>query len=264
MRGLLAAALALLVGLGMVPGLAGAQATPGGAAQLTAAVWQLTAIEGGAPVTVPDPSRYTLQFGPDGWVSASFDCNHGGGSYTVDGETLAIGPMMSTLMACPDEDSQLTAAFGLALDKAQRWSYDGSALRISTSDGQTLVFRAALPGVVWQWQQLVGDDGGIVVPSDPGRYSVQFNPDGTLSALVNCNSGRGDWSVSGDALTIGPIATTRMACPDPALDAQFTAILEQTTTFGFTDGLLQLALKSGGLATFAPAMPEAPGATPAP
>ena len=264
MRGVLAAVLALLIGFGMVPGLAGAQATPGGAAPLTAAVWQLTAIEGGTSVTVPDPSRYTLQFGPDGWVNASFDCNHGGGSYTVDGETLAIGPMMSTLMACPDEDSQLTAAFAMALGKAERWSYDGSALRISTTDGQTLVFRAALTGAVWQWQQLVGDDGGIVVPNDPGRYQVAFNPDGTLTALVNCNSGRGDWTVSGAALTIGPVATTRMACPNPALDAQFTAILEQTTTFSFADGLLQLALKSGGLATFVPTVPEAPGATPVP
>lgn len=266
MRGWFVALMVVVLGFGLLPGLAGAQGTPAGAAQLSAAIWQLTAIEGGAsPVTVADPSRYTVQFGPGGQVQAMFDCNHGGGSYLVDGDKLTIGPMMSTLMACPDEDSQLTAAFGMALSKAQSWSYDGSALRIVTSDGQTLVFRAALTGVAWQWQGLAGGDAASVAPADPTRYWVEFDPDGTLFALVNCNRGRGSWTANGDKLSIGPVATTRMACPDGALDAQFGSVLEQTMSYSIEGGLLKLVLKkNGGTATLAPARPENPQATPAP
>jgi heat shock protein HslJ len=52
---------------------------------------------------VATPERYTLQLMPDGSVHARFDCNRGGGPYTIGEGRLAFGPLRSTRMACPPD-----------------------------------------------------------------------------------------------------------------------------------------------------------------
>ena len=56
-------------------------------------------------ITVADPERYTILLTNDNRVQARFDCNRGGGSYTITAGEISFGPMMSTRMACPP-DSQ--------------------------------------------------------------------------------------------------------------------------------------------------------------
>ena len=55
-------------------------------------VWGLVGFSemNGVPVTIADPSRYTVQFLPEGRLLARFDCNQGNGGYTAaDG---VLGP----------------------------------------------------------------------------------------------------------------------------------------------------------------------------
>ena len=54
-------------------------------------------------ITVPKPARYTIHLAADGKLTAQFDCNRGGGSYTIAEGKLSFGPMMSTRMACPPD-----------------------------------------------------------------------------------------------------------------------------------------------------------------
>lgn len=51
---------------------------------------------------VKNPERYTLRFGDDDQVKVRFDCNQGGGTYRLQGESLRFGPLISTRMACAD------------------------------------------------------------------------------------------------------------------------------------------------------------------
>jgi heat shock protein HslJ len=67
--------------------------------------WAGTAYSDGSVVTVADPSRYTLTFNNDGTLSAQVDCNGGSGTYTLDGASLTLGPLVTTRMGCP-ADSQ--------------------------------------------------------------------------------------------------------------------------------------------------------------
>jgi heat shock protein HslJ len=39
----------------------------------------------------------------DGDLRARFDCNRGGGRYTISNGQISFGPMMSTRMACPPD-----------------------------------------------------------------------------------------------------------------------------------------------------------------
>ncbi len=66
-------------------------------------VWHLTQFDGKA-VELPD--RYELTFGTDGTVTGIGECNRFFGPYEVKdaGGSIKIGPVASTMMACPDMD----------------------------------------------------------------------------------------------------------------------------------------------------------------
>ncbi len=62
-------------------------------------------LDGMANTAVNLVNRPTVQFGEDGQVSVDTGCNTGGGTYTVEGNTIAFSPMNFTRMACVDEDA---------------------------------------------------------------------------------------------------------------------------------------------------------------
>lgn len=103
--------------------------------------WVETVNSDDTRVTAADPSRYTLTFQPDGQLAAQLDCNRGGGSYTVDGGKLSIGPLMSTLMGCPSDTQDFLFAQGLSGVVA--WTVKDGALRLELADGGVMVFRQA-------------------------------------------------------------------------------------------------------------------------
>ena len=48
-----------------------------------------------------EPSKYTIQFHPDGNFNIHMDCNSGGGQYLIENNKIAIGSIRTTLVACP-------------------------------------------------------------------------------------------------------------------------------------------------------------------
>lgn len=59
-------------------------------------------------IEVPDPERYTIFLGADGNARIRFDCNRGGGDYTISTGKLSFGPLISTRMACPADTLDVT------------------------------------------------------------------------------------------------------------------------------------------------------------
>lgn len=57
-----------------------------------------------------------------------------------------------------------------------------------------------------------------------GDYSIEFD-NGQLSARLGCNSLSGAYTQNGNTLDAGPIAATRMACPDMSWETQGSAVL---------------------------------------
>lgn len=61
---------------------------------------------------------------------------------------------------------------------------------------------------------------------------VHFDPDGKISGNGGCNQFFGAYSVSGDRIEIGPIASTRKGCPGLiGIEAAFFAILQAAKSF---------------------------------
>jgi para-nitrobenzyl esterase len=95
-------------GIGFATGLLAAcattQAPPGTAPGLAGTSWQLVKFQGGDDTTlVPDDgTRYTIEFGADGALSARIDCNGGRGTWTSPAPgRLQLGPLALTRALCP-------------------------------------------------------------------------------------------------------------------------------------------------------------------
>lgn len=100
----------------------------------------------------------------------------------------------------------------------------------------------ALLGTAWQWLRSEYGDDSVVEAADPTRYTVAFGEDGALAAQVDCNRGVGRYTVDGVGLTIEPLATTRVMCPEGSQDAIFLRDLGQVVTYLIEDGNLYLAM----------------------
>ena len=56
---------------------------------------------------------------------------------------------------------------------------------------------------------------------DASAIRVEFRAGGTVNVRADCNRGSATYTRNGNALGIGPIALTRMACPSDTRDADF-------------------------------------------
>jgi heat shock protein HslJ len=91
----------------------------------------------GRDVQVPDPSKYTARFNPDGRANFRVDCNSCFASYEADGDSLSIGLMACTLALCPE--GSLSNEYVGALSRAQSFRRQGLVLRIDAG-GEALIF----------------------------------------------------------------------------------------------------------------------------
>ena len=96
---------------------------------------------------------------------------------------------------------------------------------------------------------------------DKRRARLVLGRDGRLSGHTSCNAMSGSFTLQGDALRIGPIATTRMACGPLLLEQEdriLTALEIAATARVRPDGLLELRDADGRGVLRATRAPEPP------
>jgi heat shock protein HslJ len=105
---------------------------------------------------------------------------------------------------------------------------------------------AMLDGTAWVLRKLYGQEGEAL----PGRATLAF-ASGKVSGSTGCNQFQGTVSEaeSATSLVIGPLITTRKACPEPlmAQEHAFLKKLGQTEVFQFLFGDLVLSGANGAL-----------------
>lgn len=82
---------------------------------------------------------------------------------------------------------------------------------------------------------------------DPATYTVTFGDDGQAAFQIDCNRGSGTFESIAAAddsgsITFGPIALTRMLCPQPSADTKVTAALGNVRSYLLSNGQLHLSL----------------------
>jgi heat shock protein HslJ len=77
------------------------------------------------------------------------------------------------------------------------------------------------------------------VPAEASRPAeVAFARDGQGSGSTGCNRFTGRYELTGETLTFGPLAATRMACPPPQMEQESRVfdLLQAVRGFDITDG----------------------------
>jgi len=115
---------------------------------------------------------------------------------------------------------------------------------------------ATLGGTSWRLVKFQGGDGAVLTPDDRSKYTLAFDPDGVMSARIDCNRARGGWKSAGpNQLEFGPMAATRAQCPPGSLHDQIMKQLPNVRSYVMKDGHLFLSLMAdGGTYEFEPVL----------
>lgn len=104
-------------------------------------------------------------------------------------------------------------------------------------------------GTTWQLLQIesMTSEQPSTSIADPTKYTVMFGDDGQAVFQIDCNRGSGTFqraSAADDSgsLTFGPIAVTRMFCPQPSDDTKVATALGYVRSYLLSSGRLYLSL----------------------
>ncbi len=101
--------------------------------------WDVVNLNNGkqAVVSVLEGPKLTLAFGADNRVGGNSGCNTFSGTYESGDGKLTIGPLASTMMACPEPAGVMEqeAQYLAALQKAATYEIAGDTLTIRDAEG---------------------------------------------------------------------------------------------------------------------------------
>jgi heat shock protein HslJ len=232
----------------------GSSGTQNGGGDLTGQVWGLTALLGQPLLS---GTGISAQFTTDGKVSGSAGCNQYAGKYTTSGSSITFDPsIMSTAMACEQAVMDQEQVYLKMLVEAKTYKVKGDQLTFFGADNKVLAAYKAetqdLAGTDWN---VVGYNNGkeaVVSVINGTTLTASFGKDGNLSGNAGCNNYNGSYTVNGNQITIGPLASTMMFCEEPAgtmdQEAQYLAALQTATTYQIENNTLELRTKEGALA----------------
>lgn len=101
--------------------------------------WRVESLRGRP---LPEGVRATLKIESNGSVSAHGGCNGMGGQATIRDRSIRIGPLVGTMMACPEPRMQVENQFRAALEATRSWRMERGALVLLSRRSARLVVLA--------------------------------------------------------------------------------------------------------------------------
>jgi heat shock protein HslJ len=232
------------------------------AVNLEGTPWQLQsyADSGGELTAVLPGTEVTVEF-QGGALAGNAGCNDYTASYQTDGNSLRIGQAAVTQKFCADptgimdQEGRYLALLGMA----SSYQIKDGRLEIADGDRATVLIYAgvaqipmppaSISGRTWQATLYNNGKGGLVTPLAGTELTAVFGEDGIVSGSTSCNNYSASYELNGNAITIGPAATTRMICVEPEgimeQEASYLAALGTATTYRIVGRDLELLTADG-------------------
>jgi heat shock protein HslJ len=198
--------------------------------------WQLKSyVESGTSTDVPAGAVVDARFAA-GKVAGSSGCNTYGGSAAVNGSTIEIGQLASTLMLCDGPGQAVETIYLTLLPTAKSFTATADALTLYDSTGKSILVYAAgsdnpLEGA-WNVTGYNNGNEAVTSPIVDTTLTATFTPDGQVAGSAGCNDYSGPYTLDGTSLTVGPLVSTKKACDQAIMDqeTQFLTALQTPTT----------------------------------
>jgi heat shock protein HslJ len=228
--------------------------------------WQLVSFNSeNSQVPVTTDSKITLKFNGDGSMGGSGGINHYFGSFTQNGNSITFGPVGCTEMAGPQALMDQESTYFILLDSTRSFQVSKSTLELSDATGRVvLVFRSdnsgssngpavknpatVLPGTEWQLSSY-SDGTTVVTGQDIRTITMKFDDSGNISGFSGVNSYFGSYRLDSDAISIGPLASTKMAGPESlmTLEQLYFNLLNSATGVSLSGDSLSLTNNGGNV-----------------
>jgi heat shock protein HslJ len=159
-----------------------------------------------------------------------------------------------------DQEQQYLAA----LQNAATYEIAGDTLTIRDANGAMQVVAkasapAGLAGTSWKVMNYNNGKEAVVGLLTATEITLNFGADNQVSGNSGRNTYSGGYEVSGDALKVGPLASTMMACDQPAgvmdQEQQYLAALQNAATFEIAGDTLTIRDAGGAMQVVATATP---------
>jgi heat shock protein HslJ len=219
---------------------------------------------------VPPHVEATATFA-DGVLAGRGGCNRFRGPYTLAGDSLAVGPLAGTLMACDEDAMRVESAFHAGLLRVVTARATEESLELLDDTGTVVLELVAavvtpLVGTAWSATGINDGRGGVVSLLEGTTVSATFDADGRLTGSGGCNRYTGAFRLDGAAIAIDGVASTMRAClgPDGVMDqeAAFHAALGRARRWSIDGRGLELRDEDGALQVgFVADGPETRGAS---
>ena len=234
----------------------GGELTPAEPSALTSTPWALQAFGGpDVPLAALQGKNITIEFNAEGRASGFAGCNTYGGGYTVDGNSLTFGPLISTMMACEPALMTLEQAYLAALAKTASFQITDGQLDLMDANGQMVLNFApleskSLEGTNWLAMS-VNNGRQAVVSVQSGTEITALFENGQLSGSAGCNTYTASYTVDGNKIAITMPASTMMMCAEPEglmeQEQAYLAALTQAATFQIREDRLEIRDATGAL-----------------
>jgi len=185
-----------------------------------------------------------------GNVAGSSGCNLYHASAVVADATLEVGPVATTSMACEGAASDVESAYLANLANAATYTATSDALTVYDSSGAVILTYASGPAnpLEGEWVVTGYNNGnqGVVSPAAGTTLTATFTAD-SVAGDAGCNTYSGGYTLDGDQVTVGPLASTMKACDEAIMtqETQFLTALQTPATVETTGGTVTLRDASG-------------------
>jgi heat shock protein HslJ len=204
---------------------------------LAATTWKLESVNGVAASTEAGSAIF---FGSEGVLLGFTGCNVLSGSYQTSGNQISLPVDVVTPFTCTDALKLQEEALVQTITKASNAQRDGDKLTLSNPDNSlsaifTLSAPADLAGTSGKLDSFNNEQGAFVSVIEGSEITAEFGSDGNLGGTSGCNSYTAAYTTEGSSITIGPAASTLMACAEPAgvmeQESQYLAALETASQY---------------------------------
>ncbi len=234
-------------------------------ASLTANPWLLVVSgEAGNGTVVQEGTVLTAVFNADGTLVGSGGCNNFSGTYqAADDGSITVGPLASTQAFCEEGGDQEQTYFAALQGVTHFLVNEEGRLEMGYPSGSEAFSNALVYAVAettlenTQWVLLSYGSEGEEVEVVPGTaVTANFFPEGegasngTLTGSATCNGYNTSYTVDGNNITVGLMASTLALCP-VAQDQEdaYMAAISTAQTYEIAGSTLTIAY-DGGVLTY--------------
>jgi heat shock protein HslJ len=227
-------------------------ASAGGSSQLTGKTWQLARLAGIDRQSLGITATFTTA----GKLSGFSGCNQYSGTYTASGSSIRVSDKLaSTQMACRASLMLQERAYLKALTSARTYSVKSGTLTLSSSRGIRLatfgVQSQSLAGTKWDVVAYNNGKQAVVSVDASTKLTAAFTKD-HVSGFAGCNDYDATVTTAPPKITVGPVASTRKACSQPAgvmeQESAYLAALQSAATYSLQGSTLELRTAGDAIA----------------